>query len=112
MEFDSLKADTISNVTWLNKLPIIGGVNELTKTSSVIAYPNPTVNQINFEFKNAVASAIELFDLYGNKIALLPVNRNNKITFNTQSLSTGTYLYRSLDAKGETIDRGKFDVIR
>ena len=112
MEFDSTAGDTIRNITWLKTLPVIGGVNEVAVAAAVSVYPNPASSQINFEIKNGEANSIEVFDLYGNKIASLAVNKNNKITFSTQQLASGTYLYRSADATGKMLGRGKFDVIR
>lgn len=112
LEFDSTHADTIRNIQWLKTILVAGAVHETTTMAGAVAvYPNPATAQVNFEITNADASAIEIFDVGGNKMALLPTYKN-KITYSAESLAQGTYIYRALDAKGNVIGAGKFDVMK
>ncbi len=110
LEFDSTHADTIRNVVWLKTAPFIGGINETANASGVASYPNPAVDQIHFEINNQDISFVELFDLSGKKILSLPAKNSRTITYNTESLSGGTYFYRAIDASGTMLGRGKFEV--
>ncbi|MBI3500853.1 MAG: T9SS type A sorting domain-containing protein [Bacteroidetes bacterium] len=112
LSMDSAHADTIRNISWLKQLPHAGAVNELSVLGDIKVYPNPAVNQINFEIKNADAAAIEIFDLNGNRIALLPANKNSKITFTAELLAQGTYIYRAFDTNRKVVGTGKFDLIK
>lgn len=112
LQFDSLKADTIRKIEWLKVLPVVGSVNEVSSISELNIFPNPAMSQINFEIKNAEIAAIEIFDLSGKRISNMPANKNNLITYNAEALANGTYFYRSIDAEGNTLNRGKFDVVK
>jgi hypothetical protein len=112
MEFDSTAGDTIRNLAFLNASPVIGSVHDASATLSMTtAYPNPAVNEIYFDVKTSGAASVEIFDLFGNKITSLALN-NSKATYNTQQLSAGTYLYRSLDSSGKMTGKGMFEVMK
>jgi hypothetical protein len=112
LEFDSLKADTVRNISWLKVVPFAGAVNAISSLNSLHIYPNPTTSQINFELKNPEITSIEIFDLAGNRIAIMPANKNDIVTYNAENLSSGTYFFRTANAEGETLNRGKFDVVK
>ena len=112
LSMDSTTADSVRNIQWLKTVPMAGAVHETAAvTGTVAVYPNPATAQVNFEITNADASAIEIFDVNGNKMAWIPTYKN-KITYSAESLAQGTYLYRALDIKGNVIGAGKFDVLK
>lgn len=112
LEFDSTAGDTIRNINFLKAMPSPGGIQEAAVAGTMSVYPNPAVDIITFEFKSNEINSVDVFDLFGNKIAALPVNKTNKIVFNAQQLSAGTYLYRSADANGKMMGKGLFEVIK
>ena len=112
LEFDSTKADTIKNITWLKATPTINSVNELSLNHNVFVYPNPAISTVNFEIKNADASSITLFNIAGERIAVIPINKSNHVTYNVDVLAEGIYFYNLLNTEGIPIDRGKIAVVR
>lgn len=111
LEFDSARADSIRNITWL-QATIIGGVNDAAAALSIRnVYPNPSADVINFEITNADVSAIEFFNLAGKKIDAISVN-GKTASYNASHLTSGIYFYRAVDAGGNTLSKGKIEVVR
>ena len=112
LAMDSTTADSVRNISWLKTVPVIGGVHENFSASGITIYPNPTANEINFEINNTEISAIEIFDMSGRIITAMPANKNNHIVYNAEALASGSYFYRTVDASGNTLNRGKFDKVK
>ena len=112
LEFDSTHADTIRNIQWLKVLPVTGGVHETSSINGLTVFPNPTEKELYFEIKNTEITSIEIFDLSGNRIYFMPAKQSNIITYHAEGLSSGTYFYRSIDVHGNTLNQGKFDVVK
>jgi hypothetical protein len=69
LEFDSLKGDTISGVTWLKTIPVAGGVHENAALNGVKAYPNPSNGKLNISMPVDMGTATaEIYTWKGEKI--------------------------------------------
>lgn len=76
--------------------------NEISDARFLIKnYPNPVRNHTIFEFQNAnninIDAYIEIFDLRGNPVNRLPIQKNvkwNRKDFNGQFVTSGIYLYK------------------
>jgi hypothetical protein len=77
VEFDSTKADTIRNITWLKTLPVIGGIHETASLSEVNAYPNPSSGQFTFYSPQTTNYGLEIYNVIGECIFQKTVNRNS-----------------------------------
>ena len=112
VEFDSIANDTIRNITWLKVLPYPGAVNEVSQLNALHTYPNPASDHITFEIKNTEAYRLELFDLNGKRLSAFPTNKTNRVTINVEEYSQGIYFYRLTDKNQNTLNRGKFNIVR
>ncbi|TNE72405.1 T9SS type A sorting domain-containing protein [bacterium] len=72
-------------------------------------YPNPfnPVTQIQYELTHQSVVSIEVFNMLGQKVAVLVHNKvmsagNHKVSFNGEALSSGIYIYR-LRANGTSL---------
>ena len=84
------------------------GIKEYQDNASIAVFPNPTSNEINFN-STVNASYVEVMDITGRKLGMY-LMQNNKVKVQTESLTSGFYLYDVLNEKKEIISRGKFEV--
>jgi hypothetical protein len=87
----------------------IAGVTEHSNASLISVYPNPATENINFVTKANTISEIEIYDITGKIISSSEVINDNT-TVNVSDFASGMYFYRAIDANGNVIDRGKFNV--
>lgn len=80
------------------------GVEELSATSLV--YPNPVLNTLNVEIKNAEATSISIYGLDGSLVKTESLN-GVKGEVNVENLNPGMYLY-SISTKGGSVIQSKF----
>lgn len=105
MQMDTTNTKVLS-VAWYDKP---AGINEVSNQSHTIVYPNPCTSQANFLCPDKQAKVLSVFDVTGRRISQTAIT-NGTAAINTSSLSKGIYFFRTTDALGNTISRGKFSV--
>lgn len=76
-------------------------------------YPNPAINDINFEFVKGYDKtySLEIYNFIGKKLlsvkALVP-----KMNVQLEGFYRGVYIYQIHDRSGKIIESGKFQVVR
>ena len=60
--------------------------------SSLVFYPNPTQDVINFTYKDAITE-VEVYNVLGQKV-LIAVPNATSATINVSNLAVGTYLVK------------------
>jgi len=61
-------------------------------------FPNPASSSFTIETGERLFSEFELYALSGQKVLSMPINKESKITVNTQHLSSGIYFYTIFDS--------------
>jgi hypothetical protein len=86
-------------------------INNTVKT--VKFYPNPAVSFINFEFDDKYDNSYSLliFNFLGKQIEELKVT-DKKMTISVSDYYRGIYIFQLRDRQGNTIESGKFQVIK
>jgi hypothetical protein len=89
------------------------GINELTKSKlSILTYPNPATDFIQFKVEEKFEDAdctIDLFDDLGKKIQTIKTTiLKNKITISNLNLKSGLYFYNLTLQNNEGSTTGKF----
>ena len=89
------------------------GINDVSaQRDNVTIYPNPANDAINLTVTGQFqANRVEVYDITGKAIGTYSIN-NNFLTINTQSYSSGLYLYKLFDKNGTQLNMGKFSVTR
>ena len=88
---------------------IPSAINPVTgETISVTVSPNPFVDHVTFELKNAVPGnySLRLYDLNGKQIFTKPFSSNQEM-ISLGSYSEGMYLYNVVDTNGQVLGIGK-----
>jgi hypothetical protein len=73
--------------------------------SSISIFPNPAVNEINFDFSNIPISSVEIIDVTGKKIyarSLSNDDMENYVTVNTSQFKEGIYFAKFITLDGKT----------
>ncbi len=79
---------------------------------SISLFPNPASNQIKFSNLSSNASQLTVFDIAGKELNSTNIEMNNgTCNLNTAQYSNGVYIYHITDLKGNSIQKGKFNVI-
>jgi hypothetical protein len=94
---------------WRNNFPT--GINETGNKNSLVVYPNPANDLLNFQFPKAEEKRkVELYDAIGNLV--LSENASaDKLFLTTRNLPNGIYFYRIL-VKGKIINTNKIVIIK
>lgn len=106
MNMDSTSA-TVHNIKWDASAPT--GINELSHSGKVTAYPNPCTTQITFRSSITGSQYLSVYDITGRKLETMSVN-NGMVTLQTAAYAKGLYLYNVTDKSGRVVDEGKFSV--
>lgn len=106
MNMDST-SNTVKSIVWDTTAP--AGINELSITGKVSAYPVPCTSQITFTTTGNATGYINVYDIAGRKIEQVEM-KNDMVNVNTGSYATGMYLYTMTDQNGNILDNGKFMV--
>lgn len=106
--------------TWINKLestatntPPPVGIEEATSNISLKVSPNPVREKVEliFELEESTVVHFELYNLNGQKVQTLLSSRakagKNRFSFAIDSLSTGMYVLKMIDAKGKSLQTEK-----
>lgn len=88
----------------------LGLIEPLIPVVKTSVYPNPTTENVNFDFNKDVNANLVIYNINGQQIATSQINGNHA-EYNASALANGTYLYRIID--GNTIlSSGKFAVAK
>lgn len=87
------------------------GIYFYGKGLEILVFPNPAVNELNFNLKEVEAQTVEIIDISGKTIEVLNVSGKQNVTLDTQSFKTGVYFYKLIN-KNTVISRGKFNVVK
>ncbi len=83
------------------------------EVKTVKFYPNPAISLINFEFQKGYGKSYNLliFNFIGKKVIDLKPTAE-KITVPLTDFYRGVYIFQLLDAKGNIVESGKFQVVK
>lgn len=95
LEFDSVTADTIKNITWLKSLPVIGGINEMASLSGINAYPNPSAGKFSIES----GGEISVYNCTGEKV-YMKTSAARKTEVDLTGQADGVYFLHINTGKG------------
>ena len=101
----------VKNVTWLVAYLGSVGINDIPSSSSINVFPNPAQNQITFDVDATKVNSISIYDVTGRLIDSSPVSTNHVI-INTSDYMDGIYVYSLFDKKSNTLNKGKFSVVK
>ena len=89
------------------------GINRYSApTNSVVLYPNPANTEVNISVSgNCTAANLEIYDITGRSVGAYSL-RNNFLTINTQSFTSGLYIYKLFDGSGNQLNVGKFNIVK
>ncbi len=115
--FSNCKLMPRNNADFENYVRLNVGVNSnAINLGKVVAYPNPTSNQINFDYilpANAANCAIVVYDLLGKVVANTIINTlSGTASIATSHLAQGTYLYSITSSNLGQLNNGRFVVIK
>jgi len=76
-------------------------------------YPNPAVNNINFEFQKTEDKILsfQIYNFIGKKVLDLK-SITSKLNIQLTDFYRGVYIYQLRDKSGKIIESGKFQVIK
>lgn len=87
-----------------------GASNESLTAASIVAYPNPASENVNFRLDNVKAgSKVVLRDLSGKTLRTASVSGASEVSMSLQGLSSALYFY-SVEENGSTVAVGKLMV--
>jgi len=97
--------DILSDVNYIN-----------TGRSEVVAYPNPAIDEVRFDFMNLNSGnyTLKIFNILGLEIMsdTFAINNNRTVQRDIGHLSKGTYLYSLVDYRGKTLSTKRLVIIR
>jgi len=99
-------------------LDVIDALNNVVDSGkpNIYAYPNPAVEEVNFQFSNLPAGQYNLtiYNILGVEVwdSSYHINNNRTINVNIADLRKGTYLYSLTNSKSKTITTKRLVVIR
>lgn len=103
-QYDTLDIDYSSEV--------LGVSNVDAPHDNVNLYPNPAQTEVNLVVSGQYqANRVEVYDITGKMVGVYSMN-NNSLTINTQSYTSGLYIYKLLDNTGVQLNIGKFSVVK
>jgi len=89
---DKVSSNNTSCVTYNKTATGISSLSGSNALTDVKVYPNPAVNEVNFEFSKTGLEKITITDLTGKVIKVITII-NAKETVNISDLENGVYLY-------------------
>jgi hypothetical protein len=79
------------------------------KTPIARFYPNPAINEINFDLPIGQSYNLQVYSFLGRKMTEI-TSVSNKTTINLSDYTRGVYVYKLFDRTGQMIESGKFQV--
>ena len=115
--FSNCKLMPRNNADFENYVRLNVGVNSnAINFGKVVAYPNPTSNQINFDYilpANAANCAIIVYDLLGKEVASTNINTlSGSVSMAASHLAQGTYIYSITSSNLGQLNNGRFVVVK
>lgn len=115
--FSNCKLMPRNNTDFENYSRMTVGVNsQALNKGKVVAYPNPTNNQINFDFilpANAIDCSIVIYDMLGNMVsskALTSLSGSTSIAID--NIAQGSYIYSVVAKNLGQLNNGRFVVVK
>jgi hypothetical protein len=99
---------TIDEASWIRSTPSQVGIAEQF-ANSVIVYPNPASDNINFVLSAQGPQTIAIYNTSGALVETVQVN-NSTGSVDVSAYASGLYVYNCVDASGNVTLRGKFNV--
>jgi len=103
-QYDTLDIDN-SSVTGIGSI-------SAPPHDNVNLYPNPAQTEVNLVVSGQYqANRVEVYDITGKMVGIYSLT-SNSLTINTQSYTSGLYLYKLIDNTGVQLNVGKFSVVK
>jgi hypothetical protein len=103
-QYDTLDIDN-SSVTGIGSI-------SAPPHDNVNLYPNPAQTEVNLVVSGQYqANRVEVYYITGKMVGIYSMT-SNSLTINTQSYTSGLYLYKLLDNTGVQLNVGKFSVVK
>jgi hypothetical protein len=85
-----------------NSCGIVNGISEINRTNfSVLVYPNPALNEINFEvLYGTFTSTLQINDAMGQSMKAINFSQQNTEAVNVSQWSSGIYFYYVTEENG------------
>lgn len=96
----------ITNVEYIDSLRT-AGVNDLSAVNTTAVYPNPSEDQTIFQFNNAKANSLRLFDITGKQVKAIALDGSSFYVLNRNGLVNGVYFYEVSFSNSTVTSRGK-----
>lgn len=107
--FFDYNAAIVTNTT-LNTINMALGVEEKdAKELSTLIYPNPAENLFTIEFGENLNGMLSVIDITGRVVKMVPVDKTDRVSINTQELSSGLY---GLSFPGVTLKQNRVQIIK
>lgn len=97
---------------WIDDMSFSGwvGLDETpAQREEVAVFPNPATDNVTFTVNNDNASRVQIYDMTGRMISD-EMFTGRRVQLSTEELASGMYTYTIVDAKNQTMNRGKFTV--
>jgi hypothetical protein len=97
-----LHLDTTGCLADSNSCGIVNGISEINRTNfSVLVYPNPALNEINFEvLYGTFTSTLQINDAMGQSMKAINFSQQNTEAVNVSQWSSGIYFYYVTEENG------------
>ncbi|MBI2279260.1 MAG: T9SS type A sorting domain-containing protein [Bacteroidetes bacterium] len=97
---------------WLDGLVINNpvGVNVITNTERIAAYPNPASSSIKIALNNTKATSIKITNITGKTVKSVSV-MSNVVNVNVEELPVGLYIYQVMN-NNDVVYTNKINVVR
>jgi hypothetical protein len=90
-----------------NDISITTGITE-TLTNTVMVYPNPVTDQLNFKL-NITNVTVNIIDVTGKTLKIVKATAN-QFSIALDNFANGMYFYSIVNSKGETVATNRFVV--
>lgn len=106
-------AELTSSISLFNPSSALG-TKKIHTNNTVRVFPNPSHsgNNVTFDIENpASANVIAIYNLSGQLVKKLAVEKSNKVILYTKDIQPGAYIYSILSSDGQPLQNGKFQII-
>jgi hypothetical protein len=84
--------------TWGTPYYVLAGINDISETSNILLYPNPTSSQLHLSFTNASQYNAQIFltDILGQQVYSSPITQSES-THDISKFPSGIYTWRVME---------------